>query len=568
MTLGQDHINALTIFSRTARAGIMSLPTPTPPFPLTYTQPAAILPAWLSYTLTPTRTVTALYTNTVVLNSQYTAIVGSVTLTLVETQIVQLPLTVVALGGQTFGFPYTTSGPSGNPTVASIIGAPGLVTLPNPVRKFASWLLCHLDSQPDRPARRPLIDSTTASMQVVSATATFGNPSQTFIPTTAASSRASAPAASSSSSSAITSSLIPFATPTAIPSSSSFLSLGTILGIGFGALVAFLILFILLIMYLARRRRHRLQQQRESQMGFYTSRSPAEEWSTFDSPRASTVSLGKRFSLSLAKLFSSPRTVSLEEEREALEAGGRPEMRQRLGKRVSFAAGSGGLDDDESLRREIGRVEGANDSLASLAAADSPETVYLDSPESIQSRRGGFSSRQPRDSSPSRDESRRSDPAQRSRRFVTPVSMTRSDSSGSIIVGGFRDLQNLQRELQILNQWDSDLEEERQDTSEEMPIPSGSRGPDSSRSRRAGDSPRNNRARATVAKDSDTDPILGQCSFALLLDCGLTWVILVSCSSPLESSSGARFNPTTLAFLHLFTATTLPTSERVVCLCC
>jgi hypothetical protein len=97
------------------------------PFALTYTPPAAELPAWQSYTQSATLTTTAFWTYaTLDAEGRQTLVSGTVVQTAYGTDIVQLPITVdvpYSVGGI-----YTTAGGTG-PTVVSVLGATGDITL-------------------------------------------------------------------------------------------------------------------------------------------------------------------------------------------------------------------------------------------------------------------------------------------------------------------------------------------------------------------------------------------------------------------------------------------------------
>lgn len=97
------------------------------PFALTYTAPAAELPAWQTYTESATLTTTAFWTYaTLDAEGRQTLVSGVLTQTAYGTGIVQLPITVdvpYSVGGI-----YTTAGGTG-PTVVSVLGATGDITL-------------------------------------------------------------------------------------------------------------------------------------------------------------------------------------------------------------------------------------------------------------------------------------------------------------------------------------------------------------------------------------------------------------------------------------------------------
>lgn len=97
------------------------------PFALTYTAPAAELPAWQSYTQSATLTTTAFWTYaTLDAEGRQTLVSGALVQTAYGTRIVQLPITVdipYSVGGI-----YTTAGGTG-PTVVSVLGATGDITL-------------------------------------------------------------------------------------------------------------------------------------------------------------------------------------------------------------------------------------------------------------------------------------------------------------------------------------------------------------------------------------------------------------------------------------------------------
>jgi hypothetical protein len=132
------------------------------PFALTYIPQAAVLPAWLSYTSSPTLTSTALYTvPTLDPNGSPTLLTGEVVLTLFGTQIIQLPLTVDVT--YSVAAPYTTADGSG-PTIGSVLGATGTrgaFTL------SASRILAGAESSSG--------DSTPGAMQMSAETSTLGS---------------------------------------------------------------------------------------------------------------------------------------------------------------------------------------------------------------------------------------------------------------------------------------------------------------------------------------------------------------------------------------------------------
>lgn len=88
-----------------------------------YTPPLAILPAWLSYSLSPLYTTLSTETIATLLpNGVPTLLPVLHTFTQYTTAIVQLPLTVEVGEGVPLGWPYTTAGGTG-PTLASVLGA-------------------------------------------------------------------------------------------------------------------------------------------------------------------------------------------------------------------------------------------------------------------------------------------------------------------------------------------------------------------------------------------------------------------------------------------------------------
>ncbi|GAA5855459.1 hypothetical protein JCM8547_007841 [Rhodosporidiobolus lusitaniae] len=97
-----------------------------------YTPPAAPLPAWLSYTSSPTLTVDVPFTVATLLpNGVPTLIASSNRVTQYETAIIQLPITVdpeANVSGQNLGELYTTAGGT-EPTVVRALGGTRAFTL-------------------------------------------------------------------------------------------------------------------------------------------------------------------------------------------------------------------------------------------------------------------------------------------------------------------------------------------------------------------------------------------------------------------------------------------------------
>lgn len=136
------------------------------PFALTYTAPAAELPAWQSYTQSATLTTTALWT-VATLDAQgvITFTSGQIVQTAYGTQVVQLPITVDV--PYSVGAPYTTPGGTG-PTVISVLGATAAITL-RPVSQVLS------SAAPPLPTVQP--SSSVAETTGVFGKALLGRPS-------------------------------------------------------------------------------------------------------------------------------------------------------------------------------------------------------------------------------------------------------------------------------------------------------------------------------------------------------------------------------------------------------
>ncbi|GAA5933558.1 hypothetical protein JCM1841_006350 [Sporobolomyces salmonicolor] len=113
------------------------------PFELAYTPPLAAVPAWLSYTLSPTATVVAPYTvATFAENGNPTLQVAQATVTQYGTNLIQLPITV-SLEAVESGEPqvdlgslYTTAGGDG-PTVGHFVGGTQMFTIGSQTRALA-----------------------------------------------------------------------------------------------------------------------------------------------------------------------------------------------------------------------------------------------------------------------------------------------------------------------------------------------------------------------------------------------------------------------------------------------
>ncbi|GAA5885995.1 hypothetical protein JCM5296_007057 [Sporobolomyces johnsonii] len=113
------------------------------PFELAYTPPLAAVPAWLSYTVSPTATVVAPYTvATFAENGNPTLQVAQATITQFGTNLIQLPLTV-SLEAVESGEPqvdlgslYTTAGGDG-PTVGHVVGGTQIFTIGSQTRALA-----------------------------------------------------------------------------------------------------------------------------------------------------------------------------------------------------------------------------------------------------------------------------------------------------------------------------------------------------------------------------------------------------------------------------------------------
>ncbi|GAA6031672.1 hypothetical protein JCM8097_001926 [Rhodosporidiobolus ruineniae] len=102
------------------------------PLAVTYVPPTAPLPAWLSYTVSPTATAVEPYTVASLLpNGVPTLVVGAATVTQEETAVLQLPITVDSvadLSGVVLGELYTTAGGT-EPTVVRALGGTRAFTL-------------------------------------------------------------------------------------------------------------------------------------------------------------------------------------------------------------------------------------------------------------------------------------------------------------------------------------------------------------------------------------------------------------------------------------------------------
>lgn len=87
----------------------------------------AVLPAWLSYTSSPTLTRTVTSSSATLINGTPTLQPYTLTLTDYTTAVLELPLTVADVGVP-LGFPYTTKGGEG-PVLMRVLGQTRLFTV-------------------------------------------------------------------------------------------------------------------------------------------------------------------------------------------------------------------------------------------------------------------------------------------------------------------------------------------------------------------------------------------------------------------------------------------------------
>ncbi|KAM0788320.1 hypothetical protein ACM66B_001463 [Microbotryomycetes sp. NB124-2] len=261
-----------------------------PPFALTYIQQAPDLPAWLSYTSSPTGTTTALFSvATLDQNGVPTYVTGQVVRTLYETRVVQVQITTELPFSVPLGALYTTAGGTG-PTVVSVLGETGslgAITLA-PSSSVIPGSGSSSSGNDDTPS-----STTAASLSSSAATSSaHSRTSSEFSASTAPPSTSAGSPSTLSSVDASSSSVNAGGAPAMSTRSENALDSGQIAGISIGVILAALLASIWLccaVMRRRRRRRRAREQLDDSPTLSQGSRKQSGDWTFMP-----TVSLGSR----------------------------------------------------------------------------------------------------------------------------------------------------------------------------------------------------------------------------------------------------------------------------------